>query len=54
MSKDHHLNITKIIKKTTKKAHERCQSLSKEEKEKKQQYWCKQYKNLQNDEKQSV
>ena len=38
MSKDHHLNITKIIKKTTKKAHERCQSLSKEEKEKKQQY----------------
>ena len=32
------------IRKTTKKAHERYQNLSKEEKEKRQQYGCEHYK----------
>ena len=35
-----------------KKAHERYQNISKEEKEKKQQYGCERYKNLSKDEKQ--
>ena len=45
MSKNSQLNIIKITKKDyQKKAREKCQSLSKEEKEKKQQYGCEQYK----------
>ena len=42
--KIHQLNIIKIIKKGYKKACERYQSLSKEEKEKKQQYGPERYK----------
>ena len=37
-----------------KKAHERYQSLSKEEKENKRQYRCERYKNLPEDEKQML
>ena len=49
------LNIIKIIKKDyKKKVCERYQSLSKEEKEKKQQYDCEKYKNLLEDEKQKL
>ena len=54
MSKIHQLNIIKIIKKDfqkKKKTRERCQSISKEEKEKKQQYGRERYKNLPEDEK---
>ena len=41
-------------RKTTKKALERCPDLSKEEKEKKQQYGCERYKNLSEDEKKKL
>ena len=43
----------KVTKKDYKKARERYQSLSKEEKEKKQQHGCKRYKNLSEDENKS-
>ena len=53
--KIHQLIIIKIKKKTTKKkACERYKSLSKEEKEKKQQYGLESYKNLTEDEKQKL
>ena len=45
MSKIHVLNITKKTKKNYKKACERHQNLSKEEKEKKRQYDRKGYEN---------
>ena len=44
--------LSRKLRKTTKKPHERYQSLSKEEKERKRQYGRKQYKNLTEDEKQ--
>ena len=52
--KIHQLNIIKMIKKCYKKAHERYQSLSKEEKEKKPQYGRERYKNLPEDERQKL
>ena len=48
-----YLNIIKKIK-TTKKASERHQNLSKEKKEKKQQYGSKYYKNLSEEEKENI
>lgn len=51
---NHQLNIAKIRKKTTKKAPERYQCLFKEDKEKKQQYEHKQYKNILEVEKQRL
>ena len=48
-------NLLSRKKRTTaKKAHERYQNLSKEEKQKKQRYDCESYKNLSEDEKQKV
>ena len=52
--KIYQLNIIKKIKKTTKKARERYQDLSKEEKWKKQQYHCECYKNLSENEKKKL
>ena len=52
MSKVYQRNFKKI--KTTKKVFERHQNLSKEEKEKKQQYGCERYKNLSGNEKQKL
>ena len=55
MSKIYQLNIIKNIKKYyKKKACERYQNLSNEEKGKKQQYGYKLYKNLSDDEKQKL
>ena len=55
MIKIHQLNIIKIIKKGyKKKSRERYQSLSKEDKEKKQQHCRERYKNLPEDEKQKL
>ena len=51
---NHQLNITKITKKTTKKALERYQCLFKEDKEKKQQYEHERYKNILEVEKQRL
>ena len=48
-----YLNIIKKIK-TTKKASERHQNLSKEKKEKKQQYGTKYYKNLSEEDKENI
>ena len=47
----HQLNVIKRKKKAYEKASERCQELSKEEKNKKQQYGSERYKNLSEDEK---
>ena len=53
--KIHQLNTVKIIKKDCKKkACKWYQSLSKKEKEKKQQYRCERYRNLPEDEKQKL
>ena len=53
--KIHQVNTIKIIKKDfNKKACERYQSFSKEEKEKNWQYDCEQYKNLPEDQKQKL
>ena len=53
--KIHQLNNIKIIKKVyKKKARERYQNLSKEEKEEKQQYGLERYKNLPEDAKQKL
>ena len=48
------MNIVKKIKKDYKKACERYQNLSKEEKEKKQQYGDEPYKNTSEDEKRKL
>ena len=50
MSRDQTTKIVKIIKKDYKKARERSQSVSKEQKVKKQQYDHERYKNLPQDE----
>ena len=53
--KIHQINITKVIRKDYRKKHrKRYQNHSTEEKEKKQQYGCEQYKNLKEDEKQKL
>ena len=52
--KIHQLNVIKIIKRDYKSAREVYQGLSQEEKEKKQQYSCKRYKALPEDEKQKL
>ena len=52
MSKTYQLNILRKQRRTTKKAFERYQNLSKEEKEKKRQHVCECYKNLSENEKQ--
>ena len=53
MSK-HRLNIIKKLKKDCNKACERFQNLSKEEKEKEQQYGREHYKNFSEDKKQKL
>ena len=54
MSKNYQVKVIQKIKKDYKKTHERHQNISKEEKEKEQQYGHERYKNLSEDEKQEL